>query len=143
MPESEEHSNLVSILQDYIAAKFLGGDNRRVLTDTKGLKARPQPPSIEGYVPDVYAIRSDRPAVVIGEAKTPGDLENSHTEAQLTAFLKRCAQQERSVFILAVHWPVERLAKSFLSQLQAREGLSHVDVVVLSEIGMLKVHQNG
>ena len=40
MPETEEHSNLVSILQDYIAEKFLEGDNGRVLTDTKGLKAR-------------------------------------------------------------------------------------------------------
>ena len=70
---------------------------------------------------------------MIGEAKSMMDLENSHTKHQITAFLKRCILVEGSVFVLAVPWPVERLAKSFLSTLQDREGLSCVKTVVLSE----------
>ena len=72
--------------------------------------------------------------VVIGEAKSLKDLENSHTEAQVTAFLKRCGMAEGSAFILAVPWPVERLARALLASLQAREGLSRVDTVVMSEV---------
>lgn len=73
-------------------------------------------------------------AVVIGEAKSLKDLENSHTEAQVTAFLNRCAVVQGSTFILAVPWPVERLARALLSSLQVREGLSYVDTAVMSEV---------
>ena len=71
--------------------------------------------------------------VVIGEAKSLMDLENSHTDAQVTAFLGRCGLGEGSAFILAVPWPIERLAKALLTNFRVREGLLHVETVVLSE----------
>jgi hypothetical protein len=43
-----------------------------------------EPPVINGFIPDVYSI-SER-GVYIGEAKTPEDLPNEHTEHQLRAF---------------------------------------------------------
>ena len=85
-------------------------------------------------MPDAYVALSELGAVVIGEAKSLKDLENSHTEAQVTAFLKRCEMAEGSTFILAVPWPVERLARGLLTHLQAREGLACVDTVVMSEV---------
>ena len=75
--------------------------------------------------------------VVIGEAKSMGDLENSHTEAQITAFLRRCGMVEGSAFVLAVPWPIERLARARLMNFQAREGLPHIETVVLSEMNQL------
>ena len=72
-------------------------------------------------------------SVVVGEAKSLKDLENSHTEAQVTAFLRRCSLADNSTFILAVPWPIERLAKALLVNLRAREELPHVETVVLSE----------
>ena len=133
MPESDEHSNLVTLLHGYIAERFCGGNRNRVLTDSIGSESPSRPPSIEGYVPDAYVLLNERGRVVIGEAKSLSDLENSHTEAQVAAFLRRCVMTEGSSFILAVPWPVERFAKALLTKFLVREGLPHVDTIVLSE----------
>lgn len=134
MPESEEHSSLVVMLRSYIADRFCDGETVRIFTDSTNSESSMRPPSIAGYVPDAYVVLNELGAVVIGEAKSLKDLENSHTEAQVTAFLKRCGLAQGSTFILAVPWPVERLARTLLSSLQAREGMPYVDTVVLSEI---------
>ena len=134
MPESEEHSNLVLMLRSYITDRFCDGKTVRVFTDSKNSESGMRPPSIAGYVPDAYVVLNELGAVVIGEAKSLKDLENSHTEAQVTAFLRRCGIAQGSAFILAVPWPVERLARALLSNLQVREGLSCVDTVVISEV---------
>ena len=88
-------------------------------------------------MPDAYVILDELGRVVVGEAKSIGDLENSHTEAQITAFLERCARVEGSAFLLAVPWPVERLARTLLTNLQVKEGLTHVETSVLSELSRL------
>ena len=133
MPESEEHSNLVAILHSYIADRFCEGQRERVFTDSVSSESRTRPPSIEGYVPDAYVMLNQQGRIVIGEAKSMRDLENSHTESQVTAFLRRCGMVEGSALILAVPWPIERLARALLTNLQAREGLPHAETVVLSE----------
>ena len=133
MPESEEHSNLVAILHSYVSDRFCEGKRDRVLSDSVSSEPGTRPPSIEGYVPDVYVMLNDLGRVVIGEAKSMGDLENSHTEAQVTAFLKRCGMAEGSTFILAVPWPVERLAWELLTNFRVRERLPQFEIVVLSE----------
>ena len=124
---------MVGILHSYIADRFCGGQGERVFTDSVSSESRTRPPSIEGYVPDVYVMLNELGGVVIGEAKSMRDLENSHTEAQVTAFLRRCGMADGSAFILAVPWPVERLASALLTNFRAREGLPHVEIVVLSE----------
>ena len=137
MPESEEHSNLVAILHGYISDRFCEGRGERVLTDSIGSQSPNRPPPIEGYVPDAYVMLDDQGRAVIGEAKSMGDLENSHTEAQVTAFLRRCGMAEGSAFILAVPWPIERLAVALLANFRVREGLPQVETVVLSEMNRL------
>ncbi len=137
MPESEEHSNLVAILYDYIADTFCGGRGERVLTDSVGKASITRPPPIEGYVPDAYVMLNEQGRVVIGEAKSMRDLENSHTEAQVRAFLRRCRKEEGSVFILAVPWPIERLARALLTDFRVKEGLPQVEIVVLSEMNQV------
>ena len=124
---------MVAILHNYIADRFCGGRGERVLTDSAGRESSTRPPSIEGYVPDAYVMLNDQGRVVIGEAKSMRDLENSHTEAQVTTFLRRCGMAEGSAFILAVPWPLERLARALLTNVQVREGLPHIETVVLSE----------
>ena len=137
MPESEEHSNLVAILHSYIATRFCGGRGERVFTDSVSSESHSRPPLIEGYVPDAYVMLNEQGRVVIGEAKSMNDLENSHTDSQFAAFLRRCGLAEGSVFILAVPWPVERLARALLTTFCVREGFSRVETVVLSEMSRL------
>ena len=128
---------MVAILHSYIVDRFCGGREERVLTDSVGKESSTRPPPIEGYVPDAYVMLNEQGRVVIGEAKSMRDLENSHTEAQVTAFLRRCGMVEGSAFILAVPWPIERLARALLTNLRVREGLSQVETVVLSEMNQL------
>ena len=125
---------MVAILHSYIARRFCEGQGDRVITDSIGSDSRTRPPSIAGYVPDAYVILDELGRVVIGEAKSMRDLENSHTEAQITAFMGRCARAEGSVFILAVPWPIERLARALLTNFQVKDGLAHVETVVVSEL---------
>ena len=125
------------MLHSYIADRFCDGKTTRVFTDSVSSESRMRPPSIAGYVPDAYVALNEMGRVVIGEAKSLMDLENSHTEAQVTAFLRRCGMAEGSTFILAVPWPVERLARALLTGFQAKEGLSNVDTVVMSEVDRL------
>ena len=124
---------MVALLHSYIADRFCEGQGERVFIDSVSSESRTRPPSIEGYVPDAYVMLNEQRRVVIGEAKSLRDLENSHTEAQVTAFLRRCGMAEGSVFMLAVPWPVERLARALLTNLRVREGLPHIEIVVLSE----------
>jgi hypothetical protein len=133
MPESDEHSNLVAVLRKYISERFCEGDRDRVLCDLGAGTSNARPPSIEGFIPDAYVMLSEQGRVVIGEAKSIGDLENLHADSQVAAFLKRCGMVEGSTFILAVPWPIERLARSLLMNFQIREDLRNVEIVVLSE----------
>ena len=124
---------MVSILHTYIADRFSEGQGERVFTDSAINGPSTRPPSIEGYVPDAYIMLNEQGRLVIGEAKSMEDLENAHTEAQITAFLRRCAMAQGSALILAVPWPIERLARALLTNFRARWELFHVEAVVLSE----------
>ena len=124
---------MVAILQSYIADRFCKGNRVRVLTDSVSINSIARPPTIAGYVPDAYVMLNELGRAVIGEAKSLRDLENSHTEAQVTAFLRRCGMAECSSFVLAVPWPIERFARALLTNFQVREGLLHVETEVLSE----------
>lgn len=108
-----------------------------MLIDSVGSQSHNRPPSIDGHVPDAYVMLDEQGRVVIGEAKSMRDLENSHTEAQVTAFLRRCGMVEGSAFILAVPWPIERLAGGLLANFRLRERSRHVETVVLSEMNWL------
>ena len=133
MPESEEHTRLVAILRCYIADAFCNGKAERIFTDSTGTESLDRPPSIAGFIPDAYVSHNPQGRIVIGEAKSIRDLENSHTESQVIAFLRRCKLVDDSVFILAVPWPIERLARTFLTNLQDREGLPQVETIVISD----------
>lgn len=128
---------MVAILHSYISDRFCEGRGERVLTDSVDSQSPNRPPPIEGYVPDAYVMLDEQGRVVIGEAKSMGDLENSHTKAQVTAFLRRCGMAEGSALILAVPWPIERLAGALLTYFRAKDGLPQVETVVLSEMNRL------
>ena len=84
-------------------------------------------------MPDAYVLLNEQGRVAIGEAKTMNDLENPHTEAQVKAFLKRCAVAEGSTLVLIVPWPIERLARSILRHICSGGAFSGVETLVLSD----------
>ena len=76
-----------------------------------------RPPSVGGYLPDLFA--SDLPATfeVIGEAKTPIDLETERSARQIRAFLDHLAVRRGSTFYLSVPPFTKARAQAVLGRL--------------------------
>jgi len=116
MAESDTHKCLVSALVERIALDFFFGDKGSILVDSSSSSRECKPPSIEGFVPDVYAKGFGGGFTVVGEAKTAGDIECRHSSDQFRAFLQHCSQRNNAVFIVAVPWHMTRFAKALISR---------------------------
>lgn len=131
MGESSSHMVLVERMADWVAAELLGGNAAPILLDSGFGWHTSRPPAIEGYVPDLYVDDKMLRLLVIGEAKTPRDLESGRSEAQIRAFLEYCAMQSDSLFVLAVPWHSVRFAQSLLGMWKRRAGIQSVHTKVL------------
>jgi len=136
MSESHSHLRLVKELIEWISTSLLGDDSGHIFADLPGAIAGNRPPSVNGFIPDVYVSPATSQRLVIGEAKTARDLERLHTRRQLRAFLSKCAESEYSVFILGVPWDLAPSAKSLLHELQVEAGAERVRVIVLDQLGI-------
>lgn len=134
MSESVRHINLVRSLVWWVAREYFEGDPSHILMDSPEGLLYGRPPPLGGFVPDVYAEQFASRSVIVGEAKTPRDLESWHTRAQLLAFLGYCAQVPGSVLVLAVPWPMTRFAKSLLRLLEGEHRLHATRTVVLEQL---------
>jgi len=134
MGESALHMLLVQYLAQWIADSILGVDFAAILIDAPDRSAKNKPPVIFGFVPDVYVMRVVNNRVIIGEAKTARDVEVEHSIEQYKAFLRKCAESEDSLFVLAVPWDMVRLAKSILSRLKRELGVEKVETKVLERL---------
>ena len=77
MAESELHRNLVNMMYRWISRVWFDGDSAAVFVDDGDTSTGPPPPTILGHRPDVYALLPGTTGVIVGEAKTPSDLENA------------------------------------------------------------------
>jgi hypothetical protein len=134
MGESVQHMKLVRSLVGWVAQAYFDGDLGHIFVDSPEGLLSGRPPPLGGFVPDVYAQRLGPKTVIVGEAKTPRDLESRHTQAQLTAFLGHCTQVPGSVFVLAVPWPMTRFARSLLGAIQRHHRLPAVSTIVLDQL---------
>jgi len=132
--ESTVHARL----RDALVAWFVdthGADIKPyLLVDNSSLKAGNCPPSIAGYIPDVYLGIGPGRALTVGEAKTPADLETKHSRAQLMGFLSHLADHPGSRLVVAVPWYTVNQAKSLLRHLQERTNSHAVKLVILEKL---------
>ena len=135
MAESSSHIRLVNHLVAWISDNYLNGDLGGLLMDLSSSPAPSRPPSIHGFVPDAYVKLAGGEEIIIGEAKTPRDLERAHTRDQLRAFLRECASSTNGLLVIAVPWHVSRLAKSMLKILQKENDWEKVSSIVLDRLG--------
>jgi hypothetical protein len=98
MAESALHKQLIRSLVGSIVAQhedcflFADGDH----THSQGC-----PPQLEAVRPDVYPRLRNR-HVVIGEAKTPFDIDKPHTKVQLDAYFRHLACEPSGELLVAV-----------------------------------------
>ena len=134
MPESSTHLRLVSALVEWISGEYFRKGKGSILIDSPESIAQGKPPGIDGYVPDVFGSNSSAGGVVIGEAKTAGDLENVHTREQLAAFLRYCSANPGSVFVFAVPWHMTRYARNLIEIVRRTQDCGDVTTVVLEKL---------
>ena len=86
-------------------------------------------------MPDVYAKCLSDHTEVLGEAKTATDLETQHSQEQLLAFLRYCANTGKASLILAVPWDMAPSARALLKTLKAQASLNEAKTSVLDGLG--------
>ena len=131
MPESIIHANLVQTVLNFAERELGALADIAVREDSLRPVRGEKPPRIQGYVPDVYATNVPTTITLIGEAKTQKDLENEHSERQISAFLRYLSHTERGIFVLSVPPTASATARRLLSELNRPFANAAIRTVVL------------
>lgn len=138
MPESEEHTQLVRTIQHWISENYSAG--RWALCTVCDLpESYEKPHLIGGYRPDVWARDIPHSLTIVGEAKTAGDLENTHAEAQFRAYMNYLASQPRPILIVATSWVARAAAVLTVERLVRRLNLRDLERVFLAAGAVLRM----
>ena len=118
--ESAQHVYLVETLIETVERRHRPPRGLMIFADHHRFGAD-RPPTIGGFTPDVFA--SDVPSTfrVVGEAKTPSDLETERSRRQITAFLDHLTLYEGSTFYLAVPFFTAPRARFILKSVRRAE----------------------
>ena len=81
--------------------------------DVVGLGGDKRPPIFDHSRPDLYGKRPSDGFEIIGEAKTKGDLENTHTERQVSHYSSYVEHRDAKLIII-VPWPLTRTCKALV-----------------------------
>ena len=127
MSQSDEHRLLVLQLSEALATRHPG---IRTVVDVQATPGDSVPPIFGGHRPDLYAQLPDSAALIIGEAKTPSDIDNEHTRSQIRSFIAHLDHTPGSRLILATTGQGTNSAKTLLRFLQLEDGRSKTHIQV-------------
>lgn len=136
MAEGLQHQRLVERIVNAVVGALNGSEEMLCLVDGT-VDSDGIPHLIGGFRPDVYA--TDTSIVIVGEAKTPRDLESPRTKHQLRAFLKYVEAHTSRHLVLAVHWTNVATAKSVLRNTSPNWGTVRRRVHILDGIYPLAI----
>lgn len=114
MSQSSAHQQLVIATAAAIRHRH---PNLLIEVDLQDAPGDPIPPLIGSFRPDIIArSHTASPDIFIAEAKTDGDIDNTHTSDQIAAYLDHLEAQQTGTgtFILAVHGQVACIARNVL-----------------------------
>lgn len=142
MPESRTHLEMVGWISRHVREEFNREGESSIITDTPDGRC-PRPPVINGHIPDVYWEKSDLTMVVIGEAKTAGDIGSDRSMTQIAAYFSYLADGvldhgEPWRLILAVPWMDRPFAVNLVGRMRRGSSRGRVMVTLLTEMGALE-----
>jgi|APSaa5957512622_1039677.scaffolds.fasta_scaffold110790_2 hypothetical protein len=126
MAESLLHKYYVNQILVFINDTITTDDHSFITYADIDLFQGATPELIGGSKPDVLAVNQDRATVIIGEAKTAGDVENTHTMNQLLDYLKYLQKIKNGVLILAVPWHMTGVMDSMVRK--AKRMMQNIDL---------------
>lgn len=118
MAESTIHIDLVERLLEWTRDNHSYTPDAIFFVDLPSIPGSDKPPVIGGYNPDLYCKQNRGEYVVIGEAKSAGDIETRHSRDQLMAYLSHLKQYSNGVLVIAVPWHAVGQARSLIRMLQ-------------------------
>ena len=131
MPESATHLGLVQHLVSWVEAHCRSEQDSLLFVDDPSRAATDKPPSICGYMPDVYWKTRRGHSVLIGEAKSAYDVESRHSRKQFASFIAHLSSVEKGTLLIAVPWHVVPQAKSLIRVIQRDTGSITVRTIFL------------
>lgn len=105
MSESELHRFLVKALANEISNSLIWGKPPLIYCDIDELGiCKSKPYNIGKSKPDVLAHDIEKNTNIIGEAKSPNDIDNPHTIQQLVEYFRYLSNRSNPMLWIAVPW---------------------------------------
>ena len=134
MGASRVHEVLVMRLVEEIRGNYGVDMDLALYSECSLMDQFPVPPIIDKYRPDVYAKEVGGERLIIGEAKTPKDLETERSLEQITSFVKHLANAGNGILILAVPWYMTPAANNILRSIKNKFNVDNVTFSVLEKL---------
>jgi hypothetical protein len=132
---SEAHETLVKMILQWLDQKGLGPD-AQVFCDSVGVLGGSKPKKVGGFVPDVFCYVPSIKHTIIGDAKTPNDLETRHSKDQFEAYADYLATHCTSgELVVSTRFEWAGCARSILKNLTPVREKGIPSVRVLCEFG--------
>lgn len=132
MGVSYDHELLVGQIVNWINANH-SIENARIFVDKIDVLGAAKPKAIYGYIPDVFCMLRSSGFPIIGDAKTPNDLEAIHTRLQLEAFMKHLSLLGGGKLVVATTWASANSAKAILRRVRDKFGSPNIEILVLDQ----------
>jgi len=115
----------------------------RIVTDFQHVPGDEVPPQINQHQPDLYAHADSGKNLILGEAKTPCDIDTDRSLGQLSAFIKHLESRGAGTLILSVPDHSAGLAKTMLRFLRNQLNVSNIRLEVYDQLDFWALDQTG
>lgn len=126
--ESDLHRQLVERLYAYM--NEVSASRLACSVDSSTHWPVETPPLLEGHRPDVYAVEHDTRRVLVGEAKTAGDIDNRHTRSQLAVYFSHVLQEPCGEVWVAVPLASSGTALRVCRSVRSHIGAKQIPLVI-------------
>ena len=125
MPEGDTHRQLVEHLSNSVKLRR-GGMLCVYIDGVRPFLGKGPPPALGDIRPDIYAIDEVTKHIIIGEAKSASDIDNDHTEKQLTGYFEHLASRPSGELVIAVPFCSAGTAHRLCLSTRNKLGLKHI-----------------
>ncbi len=132
LPESNVHISLVRQMYKWVLTNLIN-DKGLIFVDLPESRRNERPPSLgDGHFPDLYANDTKSGLMIVGEAKTAGDIEKLHSIEQYKSYfetLKYCPYESK--IVLAVPNYYKQRMNSVIKRVKRESNSTNVDAIIL------------
>lgn len=138
MAESLAHISYVRRIVNYMLTSVPGCQQRMIQADLAEYGKR-TPQVFGGYYPDVYYRTPSY--ILIGEAKTDGDIDNYHTNAQIDCYIQelRLGPQKEKHLVLSSSLYSFAMLKNLIALKKRSEDLNDIKFHIIDNIAQIAI----